>query len=115
VVLIENELLDLAQADALFRSAGGNTNTVDYAQSARFMQRGYSAACRARYWLERFALDDADGMSISNLRVGADRNAVPTPHIHQGSKETTPTRGVTDVHSLRENASRASRFKSSET
>jgi NTE family protein len=95
VVLNENELRSLAQADAIVSVPLAEYNTVDYAKSAQIMQRGYAAANARARLLEAFALDDADWQEHQQLREARKRNDVPTPQFIQ--VEGTNTHEATDV------------------
>src|SRR6267154_2586434 len=68
VMLEENELRSLAQADAVVSVPLSEYNTVDYAKSAQIMQRGYEAANSRARLLEAFALDDADWQAHQQMR-----------------------------------------------
>src|SRR5690348_2741633 len=59
VVLEQNELHGLAQADAVVSVPLSEYSTVDYAKSAQIMKRGYEAANARAPLLEAFAVDDA--------------------------------------------------------
>ena len=95
VVLNENELRSLAQADAVVSVPLAEYSTVDYAKSAQIMQRGYEAANARARLLEAFALDDADWQEHQQLREARKRNDVPTPQFIQ--VEGTNTHEATDV------------------
>src|SRR3989454_981837 len=81
VVLEENELRSLAQADAVVSVPLSEYNTVDYAKSAQIMQRGYEAANSRARLLEAFALDNADWQEHQQVREARKRSDVPTPQF----------------------------------
>jgi NTE family protein len=81
VVLEENELRGLAQADAVVSVPLSEFSTVDYAKSAQIMQRGYEAANARARLLEAFALDDAQWQEHQQLRQARKRSDVPAPQF----------------------------------
>jgi NTE family protein len=81
VVLEENELRSLAQADAVVSVPLSEFSTVDYAKSGQIMQRGYEAANARARLLEAFALDDAQWREHQHLREARKRTEVPTPQF----------------------------------
>jgi len=81
VVLDENELRSLAQADAVVSVPLAEYNSVDYAKSAQIMQRGYEAANARAPLLEAFALDDAEWQTRQQMREARKRSDVPTPQF----------------------------------
>ena len=81
VVLEENELRGLAQADAVVSVPLSEFSTVDYAKSAQIMQRGYEAANARARLLEAFTLDDAQWQEHQHLREARKRTEVPTPQF----------------------------------
>src|SRR5467141_1061682 len=81
VVLNENELRSLAQADAVVSVPLAEYSTVDYAKSAQIMQRGYEAANARARLLEAFALDDASWKAHQQVREARKRSDVPTPQF----------------------------------
>src|SRR5882757_8944438 len=95
VVLEENELRSLAQADAVVSVPLSEYNTVDYAKSAEIMQRGYEAAGARARLLEAFALGDADWQEHRQSRQAHKRNDVPTPQFIE--VEGTNAHEATDV------------------
>ena len=95
VVLEENELRSLAQADAVVSVPLSEFSTVDYGKSAQIMQRGYEATNARARLLEAFALDDADWQEHQHLREARKRNDVPTPQFIQ--VEGTNAHEATDV------------------
>src|SRR6266571_4560240 len=81
VLLEENEVRSLAQADAVVSVPLAEFTTVDYAKSAQIMKRGYDATnVRARL-LEAFALDDADWQEHQRVREARKRSDIPTPQF----------------------------------
>src|SRR6266403_539666 len=95
VVLEQNELRGLAQADAVVSVPLSEYSTVDYAKSAQIMKRGYEAAnVRARL-LEAFALDDADWQEHQQTREVRKRSDIPTPQFIE--VEGTNAHEATDV------------------
>jgi len=95
VVLNENELRSLAQADAVVSVALTEYSTVDYTKSAQIMQRGYEAANARARLLEAFALDDASWKEHQQLREARKRSDVPTPQFIE--VQGTNTHEATDV------------------
>src|SRR5713226_2287933 len=95
VMLNENELRSLAQADAVVSVPLTEYNTVDYAKSAQIMQRGYEAANARARLLEAFALDDAQWQDHQHLHEARKRNDVPTPQFIE--VEGTNAHEATDV------------------
>jgi len=95
VVLEENELRSLAQADAVVSVPLSEYNTVDYAKSAQIMQRGYEAANARARLLEAFALNDADWQTNQQVREARKRSDVPTPQFID--VEGTNAHEATDV------------------
>jgi NTE family protein len=81
VLLEENELRSLAQADAVVSVPLAEFSTVDYAKSAQIMKRGYEAASGRSRLLEAFALDDADWQEHQKVREARKRSDVPTPQF----------------------------------
>src|SRR5213594_3051567 len=81
VVLEENELRSLAQADAVVSVPLSEYNTLDYAKSAQIMKRGYEAANARAPLLEAFALDDASWQEHQQVREARKRRDVPTPQF----------------------------------
>ncbi len=81
VVLEENELRSLAQADAVVSVPLEEYHTVDYAKSAQIMKRGYEAANSRARLLEAFALDDADWQEHQRLRTALQRSDIPVPQF----------------------------------
>ncbi len=81
VLLEENELRSLAQADAVVSVPLAEFSTVDYAKSAQIMKRGYEAASGRLRLLEAFALDDADWQEHQKVREARKRSDVPTPQF----------------------------------
>jgi NTE family protein len=95
VVLNENELRSLAQADAVVSVPLAEYSSVDYAKSAQIMQRGYEAANARARLLEAFALDDASWKEHQQLREARKRSDVPTPQFIE--VQGTNTHEATDV------------------
>src|SRR5258707_2385996 len=95
VVLNENELRSLAQADAVVSVALTEYSTVDYTKSAQIIQRGYEAANARARLLEAFALDDADWQEHQHLHEARKRTDVPTPQFIE--VEGTNAHEATDV------------------
>src|SRR5258707_12885831 len=95
VVLEENELRSLAQADAGVSVPLSAYNTVDYTKSAQIIQRGYEAANARARLLEAFALDDADWQEHQHLHEARKRTDVPTPQFIE--VEGTNAHEATDV------------------
>lgn len=81
VVLEENELHSLAQADAVVSVPLGDFHTVDYAKSAQIMKLGYDAANSRARLLEAFALGDADWQEHQQVREARKQSAVPVPQF----------------------------------
>src|SRR5439155_2805124 len=81
VVLEQNELRGLAQADAVVSVPLSEYNTVDYAKSAQIMKRGYEAANARAPLLEAFALDDASWQEHQQVREARKRRDIPTPQF----------------------------------
>jgi NTE family protein len=81
VVLEENELRSLAQADAVVSVPLSEFSTVDYAKSGQIMQRGYEATNARARLLEAFAVDDAQWQEHQHLREARKRSDVPTPQF----------------------------------
>src|SRR5437879_5290161 len=81
VVLDENELRGLAQADAVVSVPLSEYNTVDYAKSMQIMKRGYEDANARAPLLEAFALDDASWQEHQQVREARKRRDVPTPQF----------------------------------
>src|SRR5216683_1625731 len=69
VVLEENELRSLAQADAVVSVPLADYRSVDYAKSEQIVRRGYEAANSRARLLEAFALDDADWQEHQRRRI----------------------------------------------
>jgi NTE family protein len=95
VMLNENELRSLAQADAVVSVPLTEYSTVDYAKSAQIMQRGYEAANARARLLEAFALDDAQWQEHQQLREARKHSDVPTPQFIE--VEGTNAHEATDV------------------
>jgi NTE family protein len=81
VVLDENELRSLAQADAVVSVPLADYRSVDYVKSAQIMKRGYEAASSRAPLLEAFALDDAGWQERQKVREARKRSDVPTPQF----------------------------------
>ena len=81
VVLDENELRSLAQADAVVSVPLVDYRSVDYVKSAQIMKRGYEAASSRAPLLEAFALDDAGWQERQKVREARKRSDVPTPQF----------------------------------
>ena len=95
VVLEENELRSLAQADAVVSVPLSEYNTLDYAKSSQIMKRGYEAANARARLLEAFALSDADWQEHQQAREARKRSDVPTPQFIE--IEGTNAHEATDV------------------
>jgi len=95
VVIDENELHSLAQADAVVSVNLAAYSTVDYAKNEAIMQKGYEAANERSRLLTAFALTDDDWREYVNVRAARKRTEVPVPQFIkvQGTSE----RGATDV------------------
>jgi len=81
VVLEENELRSLEQADAVVSVPLTEYRTTDYAKSEQIMKRGYEAANSRARLLEAFALDDAAWQERQKVREARKRSDVPTPQF----------------------------------
>ncbi len=81
VLLEENEVRSLAQADAVVSVPLAEFSTVDYAKSAQIMKRGYDATNARARLLEAFALDDADWQEHQRVREARKRRDIPTPQF----------------------------------
>ena len=81
VVIDENELRSLAQADAVVSVPLAEFTTVDYAKSAEIMQRGYDAAKGRSLLLESFALNDADWQAHQQSLQARVVNNFPVPQF----------------------------------
>jgi NTE family protein len=95
VVVENNELRSLEQADAVVSVPLAEFHSVDYAKSAQIMQRGYEAANSRARLLEAFALGDADWQEHQNVREARKQSDVPTPHFIE--VEGTNAHEATDV------------------
>jgi len=95
VVLEQNELRGLAQADAVVSVPLSEYSTVDYAKSAQIMKRGYEAANVRAPLLKAFALDDASWHEHQQEREARKRSDIPTPQFIE--VEGTNTHEATDV------------------
>jgi NTE family protein len=95
VVVENNELRSLEQADAVVSVPLAEIHSVDYAKSAQIMQRGYEAANSRARLLEAFALGDADWQEHQNVREARKQSDVPTPHFIE--VEGTNAHEATDV------------------
>jgi NTE family protein len=95
VMIDQNELHSLAQADAVVSVNLAEYTTVDYAKNEAIMQKGYEAANERSRLLTAFALDDADWQEYLSVRAARKRTEVPVPQFIkvQGTSE----RGATDV------------------
>jgi NTE family protein len=81
VVVAENELRSLSQADAIVPVPLSEYATTDYAQSGPIMQRGYEAAQQRARLLEAFALGDGDWEAYLETRKARKRTEVPVPQF----------------------------------
>jgi NTE family protein len=81
VVVNENEMRSLSQADAIVSVPLSEYTTTDYAQSEPIMQRGYEAAKQRARLLEAFALGDADWEAYLEMRKARKRTEVPVPQF----------------------------------
>jgi NTE family protein len=95
VVVENNELRSLEQADAVVSVPLAEFHSVDYAKSAQIMQRGYEAANSRARLLEAFALGDADWQEQQHVREARKRSDVPTPQFIE--VEGTNAHEATDV------------------
>jgi NTE family protein len=95
VVVENNELHSLEQADAVVSVPLAEFHTVDYAKSAQIMKLGYEAANSRARLLEAFALGDADWQEHQNVREARKRSDVPTPQFIE--VEGTNAHEATDV------------------
>ncbi|HXY23061.1 MAG TPA: patatin-like phospholipase family protein [Candidatus Acidoferrum sp.] len=81
VVIEENELHGLAQADAIVTVPLNEFTTVDYAKRDAIMQRGYEAAKDKMRLLEAFALGNADWDAYLETRNARKRSEAPSPQF----------------------------------
>jgi NTE family protein len=81
VVIEENELRSLAQADAVVSVHLAEYNSVDYAKSQQIMQRGYEAANERARLLDAFALDDAGWKAYVQAREERKQKDTPVPQL----------------------------------
>src|SRR5713101_1176141 len=95
VVLEENELRSLAQADAVVSVPLADYRSVDYAKSEQIVRRGYEAANGRERLLEAFALGDTDWQERQQVREARKRSDVPTPQFIE--VEGTNAHEATDV------------------
>src|SRR5216684_1461712 len=95
VVVENNELRSLAQADAVISVPLAQFHTVDYAKSAQIMKLGYEAASSRARLLEAFALDDADWQEHQGMRTALKRSDIPVPQFIE--VEGTNAHEATDV------------------
>ena len=95
VVLEENELRSMAQADAVVSVHLAEYNARDYGKREAIMQKGYEAAQERSRLLTAFALDDAGWQDYLQARAARKRTEVPAPQFVkvQGTNE----HGATDV------------------
>jgi len=95
VVVENNELHSLEQADAVVSVPLAEFHSVDYAKSAQIMQRGYDAANSRARLLEAFALGTVDWQEHRNVREARKQSDVPTPQFIE--VEGTNAHEATDV------------------
>ena len=95
VVLEENELRSLAQADAVVSVPLADYRSVDYAKSEQIVRRGYEAANGRARLLEAFALDDAAWQEHQRRRIALKRSDTPVPQFIQ--VDGTNAHEATDV------------------
>jgi NTE family protein len=81
VVIEENELRSLAQADAVVSVNLAEYNTLDYAKNQQIMQRGYDAAKERARLLDAFALDETGWQSYLQAREERKRKDTPVPQF----------------------------------
>jgi NTE family protein len=81
VVVTENEVRSLEDADAIVSVPLREFTTVDYAKSGPIMQRGYEAANAKAPMLNAFALKDADWEEYLEARKARRRTEVPVPEF----------------------------------
>jgi NTE family protein len=81
VMLEDNELRSLAQADAVVSVPLAEFHTVDYSKSAQIIKLGYEAADSRARLLEAFALSDADWQDHQQVREARKRSEIPTPQF----------------------------------
>jgi len=95
VVLAENELRGLAQADAVISVHLAEYTTLDYEKNEPIMQKGYEAANEKARLLEAFALDDASWQEYLQARAARKRADAPVPQFIQ--VQGTSAHEATDV------------------
>src|SRR5207245_138419 len=95
VLLEENEVRSLAQADAVVSVPLSEFTTVDYGKSAQIMKRGYEAANGRARLLEVFALDDAGWQEHQRAREARKLTGVAIPQFIE--VQGTNTHEATDV------------------
>jgi NTE family protein len=95
VVVENNELRSLAQADAVISVPLQEYHTLDYAKSAQIMNLGYEAASSRARLLEAFALTDVEWQEHQKLRTAKKLSDVPTPQFIE--VEGTNAHEATDV------------------
>jgi NTE family protein len=81
VVIAENELRSLAQADAVVSVNLAEYTTLDYARSTEIMQRGYEAAKERARLLDAFALDETTWQGYLQAREERKRKDIPVPQF----------------------------------
>jgi NTE family protein len=81
VVVENNELRSLAQADAVISVQLQEYHTLDYAKSAQIMNLGYEAASSRARLLEAFALNDVEWQEHQKVRAAKKLGDVPTPQF----------------------------------
>jgi NTE family protein len=95
LVLTENELHALAQADAVVSVDLGEYSTLDYDKNEKIMQRGYEAATGKAKLLSAFALDEGDWAEYRQARLAKQRTDLLQPQFIR--VEGTSKQGATDV------------------
>ncbi len=95
VVIAENEVRGLAQADAVVSVPLGEFSTVGYAKSDSIIEKGYEAADHRSRLLSAFALEDAAWKEYLRERQGRKRTDAPVPQFIQ--VRGTSANGAIDV------------------
>jgi NTE family protein len=81
VVIEENELRSMAQADAVVSVNLAEYTTLDYSKNQQIMQRGYDAAKERARLLDAFALDEASWQGYLQSREERKRKDTPVPQF----------------------------------
>jgi NTE family protein len=95
VVLAENELRGLANADAVVTVPLAEYSMIDYANNKPIMQKGYEAADKRSALLSAFSLDDASWQEYLRARAAKKRKDAPAPQFIE--VQGTSANGATDV------------------